>query len=171
MQHFRIRRNFLLALGLTGLLLIVLLLLCIIQKEATGKTLILAAIMLPVLGLFAESWRRQISFSADQIIARRLFRTKVIPLADITSVDTVRVRRRVFVSISTEADFLILSNNYEKFGQLVTQLLERLPDTVISDETRELADNLPNKSNDLFSIWLAVIVLILILYIQLGGRF
>jgi hypothetical protein len=171
MQHFRIRRNLLIPLGLTGLLLVSLLLVCLFQQESRGKTLILAAIMLPVLGFLAESWRRQISFGPDQIIARRLFRTKVIPLIDVTSVDTVRVRRRVFVSISTEADFLILSNNYAQFNLLLEQLLERLPEKVISDETRELAGNPPSKSNEVYSIWLAVMVLILILYSQLGGRF
>ncbi len=168
---FRIRKNFLLALGLTCLLLVALLLICIVQQETIGKTLILAAIMFPVLGLFAESWRRQILFSADAIVSRRLFRQKTLPLSEITSVDTVKVRRRVFVSISTEADFLILSNNYDHFDQLLTQLQNCLPESVISEETRALAHDLPNKSSDLFSIWLAVVVLLLILYTQLGGTF
>lgn len=171
MLIFKIRKNFLLVLGLTGLLLIALLLLCIIQQETTGKTLILAAIILPVLGLFAESWHRQISFGDRQIIARRLFRKKIIVYADVTSVDTVRVRRRVFVSISTEADFLIISNNYDSFGQLLGQLTQRLPESVISPETKELVENLPTKNHEMFSLWLAVVVLIFILYVQLGGSF
>lgn len=171
MQQFRIRKNFLLALGLTSLLLVALLVVCIIQQESTAKILILAALMLPVIGLLSESLRRRVEFSEDAIIAHRLFRRKQIPLSDVTAVDTVRVRRRAFVSISTEEDFLILSNNYENFGQLLQLLIEKLPDRVISEETRDLTGNLPGKSNDLFSIWLAVVVLLLILYIQLGGSF
>ncbi len=168
---FKIRKNFLLALGLTCLLLVALLVICIIQRETTGKIVILAAIMLPVIGLFAESWRRQILFCDDAIITRRLFRQKVLPLADITAVDTVKVRRRVFISISSEVDFLILSNNYDHFDQLLAQLQERLPESVISEETRDLVDNLPKKNSDFFSLWLAVGVLLLILYTQLGGTF
>lgn len=171
MLQFKIRKNFLVALGLTSLLLATLLILCVIQQEAIGKTLILAAIMLPVLGLFAESLRRQIGISEDAVVACRLFRSKRLPFNEITSVDTVKVRRRIFVSISTETDFLIFSNNYDRFDQLIGLLKERLPQTVISDETRSLADNLPQKSNDLFSIWLAVVVLLFILYVQLGGAF
>jgi hypothetical protein len=171
MSQFKIRKKFLFALGLIALLLVALLLLCIIQQQATGKIVILAAIILPVLAIFIESWRRQISVNEDHIIAYRLFRTKRIPFGEITSVDTVRIRRRVFVSVSTEADFLLFSNNYDHFDQLIERLQERLPQAVISDETRALADELPLKSNDLFSIWLAIVVLVLIIYIQLGGAF
>lgn len=159
------------ALGLTCLLLVVLLVVCIVQREATAKILILAAMMLPVIGLLAESLRRSVIFTNEAIVAHRLFRRKVIPFSEVTSVDTVRVRRRAFVSISTEEDFLILSNNYDQFGQLLARLTERLPERVVSEETRTLAENPPVKSNDLFSIWLAVVVLLLILYIQLGGSF
>jgi len=171
MQEFRIRRNFLLGLGLTCLLLAILLVVCIVQQEKMAKVLILAALMLPVIGLLSESLRRKVAFSAEALIAHRLFRRKTLALKDVTAVDTVRVRRRAFVSISTEEDFLILSNNYENFGQLLQQLVERLPNRVISEETRDLAAKPPKKTNDLFSIWLAVAVLLLILYIQLGGSF
>ena len=170
MLQYKIRKKFLFALGLTSLLLVTLLLICIAQQEATGKILILGAITFPVLGLFSESWRRQISLSDDSVVACRLFRTKRLPFSEVTSVDTVKVRRRIFVSISTEADFLIFSNNYDHFDQLIALLQERLPDAVISDETRSLANELPHKSNDLFSIWLAVVVLLLIIYVQLGGQ-
>ena len=171
MLQFKIRKKFIFALGLTSLLLVTLLIVCIIQQEATGKTLILGVIMLPVLAFFIESWRRQLSLTDDAVIACRLFRTKRLPFSEITSVDTVKVRRRVFVSINTEADFLIFSNNYDHFDQLISQLQERLPQNVISAETRTLIDESPHKSNDLFSVWLAIVVLILIIYIQLGGTF
>ncbi len=171
MSQFKIRKKFLFALGLINLLLVALLLLCIIQQQATGKVVILAAIILPVLAIFIESWRRLISVNEDSIVACRLFRTKRIPFGEITSVDTVRIRRRIFVSVSTEADFLLFSNNYDHFDQLIERLQERLPHAVISDETRALVDDLPLKSNDLFSIWLVVVVLMLIIYVQLGGAF
>ena len=171
MLTFRIRRNFLLALGLACLLLIALLAVCIAQGEPTGKILILAAIMIPVLALMLASWRREIRFDEQTISARRLLNRKRIPFAEVTAVDTVRVRRRVFVSISTEEDFLILSNNYDHFDQLLAHLCEQLPEAVISEETRALREDLPAKSNDIFSVWLAVVVLLLILYVQLGGAF
>ena len=171
MLTFRIRRNFLLALGLACLLLIALLTLCIVQQESTGKILILAVIMVPVLTLFAASWRREIRLDDQAITARRLLRPKRIALDAVTTVETVRVRRRVFVSISTEEDFLILSNNYDRFGELLARLCELLPESKISEETRALLSDLPRKSNDIFSVWLAVLVLLLILYVQLGGAF
>jgi hypothetical protein len=170
-MQFKIRKKFLFALSLINLLLVTLLILCILQQEAMGKILILAAIILPVAGLLVESWRRKINVNEGSIDACRLFRSKRIPFDEITSVDTVKVRRRVFVSISTEAEFLLFSNNYDHFDRLIKELHERLSPAVISEETKSLVEELPIKSNDQFSLWLAVMVLLLILYVQLGGAF
>jgi hypothetical protein len=168
---FKIRRNFLLALGLTLFLLLVLLGVCVAQQEKTAKIVILVALTLPVLAIFAESVWREIRFLPDMLVARRLLRSRKIAYDQITAVDTVRVRRRVFVSISTEADYLIFSNNYQNFAQLLGCLQERAPAQAISDETRELIQQLPLKNQDLFSVWFAALAVLLVLYVQLGGRF
>jgi len=168
---FKIRRNFLLALGLTLLLLLVLLGVCVAQQEKTAKIVILVALTVPVLAIFAESVWREIRFLPDGLVARRLLRSRKIAYDQITAVDTVRVRRRVFVSLSTEADFLIFSNNYENFAQLLDCLQKRIPAGVVSEETRELMQQLPLKNHDLFSVWFAALAVLLVLYVQLGGTF
>ncbi|NCO53648.1 MAG: hypothetical protein GW875_16390 [Deltaproteobacteria bacterium] len=168
---FKIRRNFLLALGLTLLLLLVLLGVCVAQQEKTAKIVILVALTVPVLAIFAESVWREIRFLPDGLVARRLLRSRKIAYDQITAVDTVRVRRRIFVSLSTEADFLIFSNNYENFAQLLDCLQGRIPPGVVSEETRELRQQLPLKNQDLFSVWFAALAVLLVLYVQLGGSF
>jgi len=100
-----------------------------------------------------------------------LLRSRKIAYDQITAVDTVRVRRRIFVSLSTEADFLIFSNNYENFAQLLDCLQGRIPPGVVSEETRELRQQLPLKNQDLFSVWFAALAVLLVLYVQLGGSF
>ncbi|MDA3902943.1 MAG: hypothetical protein PF441_05785 [Desulfuromusa sp.] len=136
-----------------------------------AKTIILAAFLLPVCIIFAESSLRKVSITEDAIEVNKLFCSKRLTYTELTAVDTIQVRKRAFVSLSSENDFMILSNSYEQFGQLLKQLVTRAPETVVSDETRQLAENPPNKCSDVFSAWLAVAVLALIIFVQLRGAF
>ena len=148
---FSIRKSFLLPLGLVVLLTLVLLVTCIYLQLPLAKTLILGAFILPAIILFAESSRRRISIGETDIQIDKLFRSKLLNYQDLTSIDTVLVRKRAFVSLK--------------------QLLARVPESVISAETRQLATNPPEKSSDVFSAWVAVAVLVLIIYVQLRGAF
>jgi len=170
-REFSIRKAFLLPLGLTLLLSVVLLILCIVQQQPVAKTIILAAMLVPVSILFAESILRRVTLEEEAIVVRKLLRKKRIVYTDITSVDTVLVRRRAFLSISTDPDFVILSNSYADFSTLVEQFLKRVPESTISMETRQMAKAPPTKSGDIFSVWLATGLLLLIIYVQLGGAF
>jgi len=158
---FSIRTNFLIPLGLVVFLAGVLLISCLFLHLPLTKTLILAIFLLPAAVLFAE----------DGILVNKLFRSKRLKYEDLTSIDTVLVRKRAFISLSTEEDFIILSNSYDHFGLLLKLLLEKAPEQVISEETRQLAIKPPEKSSDIFSAWVAVAVLLLILYVQLRGAF
>lgn len=168
---FTIRKSFLIPLGLVVLLTLVLLIGCIYLQLPLAKTLILAAFMLPVIIIFAESCRRRIRIGETAVHFDKLFRSKHLRYQDLTSIDTVLVRKRAFVSLSTEEDFVMLSNSYDHFGSLLQKLLTRVPESVISDETRQLANNPPEKSSDIFSAWVAVAVLVLIIFVQFRGAF
>ena len=49
--------------------------------------------------------------------------------------------------------------------------MQRVPPETVSAETSSMAEAPPVKSGDIVSCWLAVALLLLILYGQLGGRF
>jgi hypothetical protein len=170
-SSYRIRKNFLIPLGLVVLLTLILLICCLYLQLPQAKIMILTVFLLPTCLLFAESSLRRVSIGEDGILVNKLFRSKQLKYHELTSIDTVLVRKRAFVSLSTEEDFIILSNSYDHFGLLLKQLLGKAPEHVISDETRQLAVKPPEKSSDIFSAWLAVVVLLLILYVQLRGAF
>lgn len=168
---YTIRKSFLIPLGFAVLLSFILLAIALFLQLPTAKIIILAAFLLPVCIIFAESCLRKVSVTGDAIEVNKLFRHKRLSYAELTDIDIIQVRKRVFVSLSTEHDFMILSNSYDQFGPLLKQLLDRVPETVVSDETRQIAENPPKKCSDVFSAWLAVAVLALIIYVQLRGRF
>ncbi len=169
-QHeFTIRRSFLLPLGLVVLLFLALLVTCLVLAEPIAKVLILGALLVPTCIIFAESSRRRVSIENDSIRVHKLLRSKQLSYNELTSIDTVLIRKRAFVSLSSEEDFLILSNSYADFGILLHQLLEKAPQQIISEETKQLAIKPPERSSDIFSAWLAVGVLLLIIVVQLRG--
>ena len=167
-RTYRIRKAFLLPLGLLLGLCLVLLALCLVQGQPPGKAVILGCIILPVAGLFVESLFRRTVIGADRMTVFKLLRRKSLPLAEVTAVETVMVRKRVFLTVCADEEFLILSNAYADFPDLVETLLRRVPENAVSEETRTMAANPPVKSSDIVSCWLAVALLLLILYGQLG---
>ena len=170
-DSYRIRKSFLIPMGLVVVLSLVLLISSIQLRLPLAKTLILGLFLLPAVAIFAESCRRRITLGATTLIAQKLVRRKTFAYSELTSVDTIKVRRRVFLSLSSENDFVIISNSYERFDELVAELIARSPAQSVSDETRRLAENPAQKSNDVFSAWLVAAVLLFIIYIQLKGSF
>ncbi len=166
---FRIRKSFLLPMGLVVLLAVILLASTLYLDLPAGKIIILVVLIIPTVGLFVESMTRTISLTDTTITIRKLLRSKTLNFADLTAVDTIRVRKRVFISLSSENDFAIISNSYENFGSLISQILERCSATIYGDDTRQMAKAPPRKSGDVFSAWLAAAVLLLIIIVQFKG--
>jgi len=168
---YTIRKNFLIPLGLAVLLSFILLASAFFLQLPMVKIIILVGFLLPICVIFAESSLRKVYVTDNAVEVKKIFRRKHLDYADLTAIDIIQVRKRIFVSLSSEEDFMILSNSYDQFGLLLKQLLDKVPETVISDETRQLAENPPKRCSDIFSAWLAVAVLTLIVYVQLRGVF
>ncbi len=167
---FHIRKPFLIPLGLLLLMVMALFVICLVNGQPIAKVIILGFIILPVAGLFVESACRRAKVTSDGITVFKLLRQKTLKFAEMTAVETVMVRKRVFLTLCVDDEFLILSNAYADFPQLVGTLLERVPPQAISEETRQMAKAPPLKSTDIITCWLAVALMAFILYIQLGGK-
>jgi len=170
-KSFVIRRTFLIPLGLLLGLTVALMGVCLVQGQPTAKVVILGFIAVPVLALFVESVCRRTVIGREAITVNKCLRRKTLVFADVTEVETVRVRKRVFLTLCAGDDFLILSNAYAGFPALVEALLGRVAPEAVSEETRKMAVAPPTKSTDVISCWLGVALLAFILYIQLGGSF
>lgn len=169
-QTFTIRRTFLLPLGLLLLLSLGLLVTCIVQGQPVAKAIILGFMLLPVIAFFVESACRRAVVDDEGITVYKFLRKKRLSFAEMTAVETVMVRKRVFLTLCVGDEFIILSNAYADFPRLVRVLLERSPAAAVSAETRTMAAAPPSKSTDIVSCWLAVALVAFILYIQFGGR-
>ncbi|MDY0190229.1 MAG: hypothetical protein RBR22_05800 [Desulfuromonas sp.] len=166
-MSFRIRKAFLFPLGLLVAEIIALLISCIVFDQPIGKSIILGVMILPVVVLFVECLFRNTIIGNDNIRMRKLLRSKQINYADITSIETILVKKRAFITLCTLDDFLIFSNAYSKFPEMINLLLTKVPAEVITEETAAMAKNPPTKSTDILSCWMAVVLMGFILYAQL----
>ncbi len=171
MQNFTIRRSFLVPLGLLLALTLALFAVCLVKGQPTAKIIILGVIILPVAVLLVESVFRRTTITEDRITVHKFLREKAITFSEITGVETVQVRKRVFLTLWAGEDFIILSNAYARFPELVSRVMERAHPETVSEETRKMAEAPPVKSSDVVSCWLAVALLAFILYLQLRGNF
>ncbi|MFO7577382.1 MAG: hypothetical protein R6W66_06605 [Pelovirga sp.] len=168
---YRIRKNFLIPMGLTVLLGGILLFSSLFAAIPSGRLALLAVFLLPAVLILAESSRRRVHIHDDHIVVDKILRSKRINFSDLTSVEAVKVRKRVFISLSTADSFLIISNSYAGFDRLVRQLVSLVPPAVLSEDARLMAEDPPLKCSDTFSAWLAVAVLTLVIIAQFRSIF
>ncbi len=166
MKSYTIRRSFLLPLGILLLQTLLLFAIVVAQGQPKVKAIVLGILIIPVAGLFAESFFRRIVVAADAVTALRPFRQKRLAYDEITAVDTIQVKKRAFLTVSTEDHFVIISNAYADFPALVADLLEKVPAESISEDTSRMAEAPPVKSSDIYSCWFGVVLLAIIMVLQ-----
>ena len=166
-RTFVIRRAFVVPMGLLIVLTVALLVVCLLQGQPLAKAVILAGLIIPIAVLFVESAFRRLVIDTQEVTAYRPFRQRRIRFADVTSLETVRVRNRVFMTlVAGDDDFLIISNSYGDFPALLTCLIKSVPEGTVTDETEQLAKHPPLRQADIFTAWFAVIALAYVLLAQ-----
>jgi hypothetical protein len=166
-QSFVIRRAFVVPLGLLVVLMIALLVVCLLQRQPIAKVVILAGLILPLVVLFAESAFRRLVIDPDGVTAFRPFRQRRVLFAEVTSLETVQVRSRVFMTLAAgDDDFLIISNAYAYFPALVECLVALVPEGTATAETQQLVKNPTIRHADIFTVWFAVIAIFYVLVAQ-----
>lgn len=166
-RSFVIRRSLVVPIGLLLVLTVTLLVICLLQGQAVAKIVILVVLILPLTALFVESSLRRLVIDQEGITAFRPLRQHRLRFADITSLETVRVRNRVFMTLMAgDDDFLIISNSYGNFPGLLRCLIDSVPGGAVTEETRQLVEKPPVRQADVFTVWFAVIALVYILFAQ-----
>jgi hypothetical protein len=168
--QFRIRRAFLLPLGLLLTLSVALLIVTLLQGQSTGKIIVLSALIIPVAGIFLESATRSAEIGSEAITIHKFLRNRSLRYDEVTEVEAVVVKKRAFLSISSEAHFLIISNAYADFPVMVRSLLSHVPEETVTEQAQKMAADPPVKSSDIVSCWIAAALMALILAVQLSGR-
>jgi hypothetical protein len=96
LNNFQIRRTFLLPLGILLVLSLVLFVTVIVQGKPVVKVVLLGMMIMPISGLFLESFFRRIHFDDESITVFKPLRKKSLKFSELTEVETLQVKKRVF---------------------------------------------------------------------------
>lgn len=169
-RSFVIRRAFVVPLGLVLVLIGALLAVSIAHGQPVAKLVFLLVFALPVAVLFIACAFRRLDLDATGVTAVRLRRRRRIDFARVTALETVQVRSRVFLTlVAGDDEFIIISNGYADFPELVRALVAALPASAVPEETRRLAESPPRRHADVAMAWFAVAAIVYVLVAQFRG--
>ncbi len=162
-MSFTIRRAMLLPLGLLLVVLLALLVVSLLQGQPLNKSLFVGGVVLVLAGVLVDNLLRRIDLDAEGITVCRLGRKRRVLLADLTGVEAVCLRKRLFVTLWVDESFLLLTNAYGNVDTLFQVLLQRVPSGLASDEVQKVMGNSPRHNGNIIVCWFAVVFSLLIL--------
>ena len=156
---YRIRRSFLVPFFVDFILLFFLLLLSYFLSGSKLERILLTAIFVPVLYVLLESSFRMVQTGDQGIMIRKFMRKKELRWEDITHIGALILRKRVYILLTTVKGFYILSNAYEKFSTLVSELVGHMDSEKVEEEVRKQIEHPAKNMSDIIMTWFTAVVL------------
>jgi hypothetical protein len=156
---YRIRRSFLFPFFVDFILLFFLLLLSYFLSGSKLERILLTTIFVPVLYVLFESSFRMVRTGDQGIMIRKFMRKKELRWEDITHIGALILRKRVYILLTTVKGFYILSNAYEKFSTLVSDLVGHMDNEKVEEEVRKQIEHPAKNMSDIIMTWFTAVVL------------
>ncbi len=162
-MSFTVRRALLLPLGLLLLVQLALLIVSLLQGQPLNRSLFVGGVVVVLAGLLADNLLRHIELDEEGITACRIGRRRRVLFADLTEIEAVCLRKRLFVTLWVGESFLLVTNAYGDVATLFRLLLQRVPSGLASDEVQGLVEDPPRHNGNIVVCWFAVIFSLFIL--------
>lgn len=168
---YRIRKAFLLPLIIDTALLLLLIVISLLTPGHPAERIVFLILFLPLAYLLLEMLSRSTVIRPEGIEMKKLLRRKNLSWGDITSVDTVVLGKKAYVTLSTKKGFYALSNAHERFPDLIRDIVERTEKEKIEKRVFDLIEQDIRRRSDIFGAWIAAVLLGMVLYIRIfpGG--
>jgi hypothetical protein len=163
---YRIRRAFLIPLGVDAFLLFCLFAISLSSQGSTTERLVFAVFFFPSLYLFLECFFRRITVDEGGIVLRRFWREKRVPWEGITHVGGLSLHKKVYLLLTTVKGLLIVSNAYGGFSDLAAEIISRVDLTNVEEEVRLLAGRSPSGIAHITMAWIAALFMVGIILIK-----
>ena len=164
---YRIRRSFLFPFFVDFILLFFLILLSCFLGGSKLERILLTVIFIPVLCVLLESSFRIVQTGNQGIMIRKFMRKKELRWEEITYIGALILRKRVYLLLTTVKGFYILSNSYENFPTLVSDLVGRMDNEKVEEEVRKQIEHPAKNMSDIIMTWFTAVVLIGIIVAKL----
>jgi len=167
-QHiYRIRKTFLIPLGLDVALLLILLLLSVLCKGTPTERLVLTAFFIPSTLIFLEAGSRRVTAGDQEIRIKKFLREKSFQWHEITHIGTLSMRKKIYFLLTTTKGFHVLSNAYKDYPELIRHLDQHLEKEKIDEEVRVQMENPVANISDIVAAWFAAVVMVGLIMMRL----
>jgi len=149
------------------LLSFLLIYICVLKNDPKTKIAVLVAVLIPFYYFFLELIFRKVVVAKDFIFVRKFLRKKKILLDDIKQVGTASFRSKTYIFFELERSGpIIISNSYEKFGDLLSAISAVIGENRLTDSLKNLPKSKYKRYSDILSAWAAVLLFVSIIVIR-----
>ena len=167
-QHVhKIRKAFLVPLGVDALLLFCLFVLSLMPQGSTTERLVFAFFFFPSGYLFLECLIRRVAVDDGGIVLRRFWKEKRIPWEGITHIGGLSLRKKVYILLTTVMGFFIVSNAYEGFPELTEEIVSHVDPERVEEEVRLQAGRSQSGVAHILMAWVAAMFMVGIIMIKM----
>jgi hypothetical protein len=164
---YRIRKAFLVPLGVDAFLLCALFVISMLPQGSATERLVFAIFFVPSLYVFFECLLRRVTVDGGGIVIRKLLREKRVLWEGITHVGGLCIHNKVYLLLTTVNGFFIISNAYERFSDLVEEIVSRVDRTKVEEEVRLQAGHSPSGIVHTALAWTAAAFMVGIILIKM----
>ncbi|OPL14910.1 MAG: hypothetical protein AVO39_08350 [delta proteobacterium MLS_D] len=161
------RKMLLVPLALDAMLALALFLIVFPAAGVSAEAAALGIIALALVVLLAELFVRKVELGMEGITISKFLRTKTLAWNDITRVDALAVRKKVYILLSTNGGFHVVSNNLADFTKIVSYIVSKTGDEKIDPAVRNILANPLRRISDVVLLWLAAFIMVGILCYKL----
>jgi len=164
---YKIRRAIVIPLAFSCLFQVVLLLRAWLLPSLPGERLVLTAIFLGVGYLLLDLSARQALLVDEGLQLRKFMGNKKLGWNEITHLGSLVMAAKVYLLLTTTKGFYILSNNYERFPELLRSLVGNISAERIGEEVSRLLANQLKNNQPVRSAWLLAAATLVITVLRL----
>ena len=154
---FKIKRAFLVPFITIVVLLFLLFIISLFRGQMWEK-IVLAVSFVSTLLIAIEAARRKIVLTDEGIEIEKFFRTKQVVWAEITYLDIVNLRKKIYFLLTTKKGFYFFSNLLENHALLIRSLVDKLGNERVEIEVKNYLDHPEERLSLIVMCWLAVFI-------------
>ncbi len=139
----------------------------VVMKGHETSVLVMAVLLMVLFYLLTvNNILRKVHITDAEISLRGLTGTRRIPVQDIKLIDGMTMGTRQFVSISSKKRHHLIPNSYEDFSGIIEDVEKIAGEGVLGQGIASLKENIIVRKSDVTGAWLAVIVLVIIIFVR-----
>lgn len=164
---YKARKHFFVPFCIDVALLFILLIISFFTDSSQAERIILSLIFIPLLVMVLESASRETTISEKGVTIKKFMRTKHLAWEDITNLDTMSVRKKVYLLLTTTKGFYILANSHENFISLARDIVAGVDREKVEERVFTMMAHPVKRFSDVVSSWIAVFILVGAIFLKI----